>query len=277
MFKLAIQFPVSGKSVSFEPITNDDYIVLLKYNLNNDKEGFAEFLYSKYPQLRKLTIADQGIALLTIYATFIEPTVQLNVNNKQVNVNVMHLVQKLEDKLEITPFTPNVLKYESAYNDTGVTITTKLPHSIFFKSLDEIAEQSVDDIRWTNLNKKDQPTLNDLSTKAYYEFVNYCINVNMQYCTVDLIDVAGKKINVNIVSNNIFDVFCELITSNVQNQIELLYVFAKHIRISPSDFYKLTPIDTKLIYNNYLQELKKQSAEVNKQDDNEHQIIPRRS
>lgn len=266
MFNVKVHLP-SGQSVRIPELKNRDFFSILKFCENEDIEGLHLFLKKTVLQnCISFDIIDQLYILLFIRMIFIEPEIFFEDSERRtINYAIQNMLEKIE--LQRTDLT-QIIKRDK------FEIELCLPNIIYFESLNDIYLNVIKTIKLNNntinfyeLHDQEKEEILQHIPNAIFSCINtYISEVSDKLSEFVIIDENAQfninKTSLNILSNGVIHFIMFLFSSGLSSFFEMMYVFTKQLNFTLSDFYDLTPLDSKVIFNIYRKEMKEAAEEA---------------
>ena len=249
--------------VNCKELKNKDYFNILKYSQNQDYKNLSIFFenYLKtniesLDQYAKLNFIDKAIILLTVRSICISP--EITIESKKLNKIVKKInLQKIIDSLIEVNF-KNSIKL-----DNNTQLNLDIPKKLNFFSFDEILEDSISSITENNKetflsNKEIKEITNLLPGNLFFEIKSFTTHLEKYLNNIILIEEDKnfdlKGINCSILNNTLFNFLLSVFSDSLLNFYQLIYIFNSKLNTSKTDFDNLTPAESNLILNLYIQE-----------------------
>jgi hypothetical protein len=249
--------------VNCKELKNKDYFNILKYSQNQDYKNLSIFFenYLKtniesQDQYAKLNFIDKAIILLTVRSICISP--EITIESKKLNKIVKKInLQKIIDSLIEVNF-KNSIKL-----DNNTHLNLNIPKKINFFSFDEILEDSISSITENNKetflsNEEIKEITNLLPGNLFFEIKSFITHLEKYLNNIILIEKDENfnlnGINCSILNNTLFNFLLSVFSDSLLNFYQLIYIFNSKLNTSKTDFDNLTPAESNLILNLYIQE-----------------------
>lgn len=277
MFKFKCKLP-SKKVVYCEEITNETYISLHKYVMNNDLLGFYkeldEHIAKTVPEIYSLDLLDKVYIYLSIRAYSISDAIELKTDNF-FNKDLYSLFDTL-DNLRETFFEPIETIIETKSGDAKFKINCPF---LFEEIDDELLPDILSGVKNINLNSqefcletsKDLLALNYLITPENYNKLNDLI---LQKYNINIIFAKGK-IELPLLSHLTYRFIAEsLFFNDLDGLYTLSYSLLRHLNLSLSDFNKMSPIESTIFMSKLIKEKEEErEAEEKNNSNNKNEFI----
>ena len=277
MFKFKCKLP-SKKVVYCEEITNETYISLHKYVMNNDLLGFYKELdghiAKTVPEIYSLNLLDKVYIYLSIRAYSISDAIELKTDNF-FNKDLYSLFDTL-DNLRETFFEPTETIIETKSGNAKFKINCPF---LFEEIDDELLPDILSGVKNINLNSqefcletsKDLLALNYLITPENYNKLNDLI---LQKYNINIIFAKGK-IELPLLSHLTYRFIAESLFFNDLDELYTLsYSLLRHLNLSLSDFNKMSPIESTIFMSKLIKEKEEErEAEEKNNSNNKNEFI----
>jgi hypothetical protein len=272
MFDFPLILP-SGNKVRIPEITNQDVYALMKFCVFNDIEGFEKYVNRIiFDHLPSLTIIDKFYILLFLRVIYLGEEVTFNLKESftdKLNVSLSVILEKFE---QLTPPTNEVIAIDNFKVELGI------PIQLYFNTIDELYFSLIRSVTY-NGSKIDFNTITEEEKQKIYELLPPKFINELQRFYTTLINTLGNlvvfeenktfnvnEISVNFLSNQPCYFIKQLYSQDINSFLEFMYQFVNKVGGSFSDFLKLSINDCKIIFNFYVDEVKKQNEELKKQN-----------
>lgn len=277
MFKFKCKLP-SKKVVYCEEITNETYISLHKYVMNNDLLGFYKELdghiAKTVPEIYSLDLLDKVYIYLSIRVYSISDAIELKTDNF-FNKDLYSLFDTL-DNLRETFFEPIETIIETKSGNAKFKINCPF---LFEEIDDELLPDILSGVKNINLNSqefcletsKDLLALNYLITPENYNKLNDLI---LQKYNINIIFAKGK-IELPLLSHLTYRFIAESLFFNDLDELYTLsYSLLRHLNLSLSDFNKMSPIESTIFMSKLIKEKEEErEAEEKNNSNNKNEFI----
>jgi hypothetical protein len=272
MFDFPLILP-SGNKVRIPEITNQDVYALMKFCVFNDIEGFEKYVNKVvFSHLPSLTIIDKFYVLLFLRVIYLgeEITVSLKESfTDKLSVSLNVILEKFEQL--ILPDS-EIIAIDDFKVELGV------PTQLYFSTIDELYFSLIRSVAYGG-SKIDFNTITEEEKQKIYELLPPKFINELQRFYTNLINTLGNlvvfeenktfnvnEISVNFLSNQPCYFIKQLYSQDINSFLEFMYQFVNKVGGSFSDFLKLSINDCKIIFNFYVDEVKKQNEELKKQN-----------
>lgn len=251
----------SGINIRIPGITNRMYQNILKYCGNRDYEGlelfFEENIFKKIPL--KLNCIDKFYVLIAIRIFFIDENIVVPSGDNEITVSLNTILDNL-DQLEFSNKTCIV---------DDVTFELGIPDKLYYSNIDDylssiivsISLKSGKNIIFNTLSEKEKSEvltyLPNKSLSVIYGYYNELLNTFKDFTIIEessSFDI--EKVSFNLISSNLIIFISSIYGSNIISFYEMLYVFVSKMKTDSQLYYSLSPIDSKMLFNFFKEELK---------------------
>ncbi len=126
-FNVEIVLP-SGKKVRVRELKNKEYLTIVKFCANQDMVGLAKFFDSTFID-SDLNIIERFYLLLYIRMLFIEPDITLNIEKRDIKIDIATMLNKIES---------SYIDLERTVIEGGIEVTLDLPKVSYFENIDDL-------------------------------------------------------------------------------------------------------------------------------------------
>lgn len=272
MFDFPLILP-SGKKVRVPEITNQDVYALMKFCVFNDIEGFEKYVNTViFNYLPLLSIIDKFYILLFLRVIYLGEEITFSLKESftdKLNVSLNVILEKFE-QLNLPPNEVVVVD--------NFSIELGMPTQLYFDTIDELYFSLLRSVTFDNV-KIDFDSITENEKQKIYELLPSKFIQELQRFYTSLINTLGNlvvfeenktfnvdEISVNFLSNQPCFFIKQLYSQDINSFLEFMYQFVNKVGGSFNDFLKLSINDCKIIFNFYVDEVKKQNEELKKQN-----------
>lgn len=272
-FKIKCKIP-SGKTIYIPELYNEEFYTLQKYVTNGDILGFYSFLdnyiSSISPDFINLNLLDKFYCYLALIAYCIKPNLELQ--NDSIETFGIQNVYSLFDALD------NIS--EIKFDDICLDIESKIGNIKVFLSIPNKLEEISDVITFDPKSAIKKIIINSdtyfLNNSEDYEVLNAILNIENYNKIIEEIlknynfslIIIKDKIELPLLNSITPKFFAEsLFFVDLSGQLDLQYIFMRHLNVSPNEYKKMTPIDSTILMNKFITEKKE---EAKRQEDAEN-------
>ena len=138
-FSIEIALP-SGKTVRVRELKNSEYLSIIKFAQNKDFRGLGAFLDEFFIR-PDLNIVDRIYLLIYMRMTFIEPDINLSIDNRSITVSVASMLDKIEE---------SYVDLETKVDINGIEVTLDLPCITYYENVDDLLIATIKHIQIGN-------------------------------------------------------------------------------------------------------------------------------
>jgi len=258
----------SSKKIRVPEVRNRDIFDLIKYCMHDDIEGFNtcinNLIFSKTDQLN---IVDKFYTLLFLRILYIGDQISLpgNTISGYVDISLNEMLEKFE-KIEI----PQV---EIVVID-DFTVELGIPTKIYFSSIDELYFDLIksvkfggDTIRFDNIDETQKDLIiSALPLKTTQRIIKFYTALSKLIGEIVVVTRNNTfnldQVNLNFLSNQPCMFIKQLFSQDLNSFLEFMYHFVNKIGGTFNDFLDLNINDCKIMFNFYVDEVKKQNDEL---------------
>ena len=267
-FNVEIVLP-SGKKVRVRELKNKEYLTIVKFCSNQDLVGLSKFLDSVFID-PDLNIIERFYLLVYIRMLFVEPDITLNIENREIKIDIATMLNKIEAKY---------IDLERTVTEGGIELTLDLPKVSYFEHIDDLYTSTISTIKagsevidFTSITDSEkQEIINNLPAAILNHTQTFIQTIQENLLDVALIEenkqLGIDALEVNIVSNGVMSFVSMLFNTNLEGFYNLIYSFQNTILPGSNLFFELSPIETQIILNAH----QKRVAEENKKLQNENE------
>lgn len=265
-FSIEIALP-SGKKVRVRELKNSEYLSIIKFAQNRDFVGLGAFFDELFIR-QDLNIVDRIYLLIYLRMTFVEPDINMTVDNKSITISVASMLDKIE---------ANYVDLETKIEVNGITVTLDLPCITHYESVDELLISTIKHIQIGNesidYNELDDEVrdevLNNLPAAIFTHVNKYINTIQDNLLAVDLID-ENKALNIeavriNLMANNVLEFISNLYGTDLHGFYTLIYTFQNTIMPGSNLFLDMSPIETRILMKAHQKRIKEEQDQLKKQ------------
>lgn len=267
-FNVEIVLP-SGKKCRVEELTNKEYLTIIKFSQNRDYIGLSRFFEGLFLE-PDMHIFDRFYLLIYVRMLFIEDSITLNVDNKAVDVRLDTLLNKLEE---------NYVDLETKFEDGGIEVMLDLPCVSYYENVDDLFISTIktvkigdDVVEFSTLNKEEQSQIMDnLPASMFQHIKKFIQTIQDNLLDVSIIDenesLGVQKISIDIIGNGVMQFISNIYSTDLESFYTLVYMFQNTILPGSDLFFKISPIESKIILNAHSKRIKEENEKLQKQKD----------
>lgn len=268
---MTFNFPLilpSSKKVRVPEVKNRDIFDLIKYCMHDDIEGFNacinNLIFSKTEQLN---IVDKFYILLFLRILYIGDQISLpgNTISGYVDISLNEILEKFENiEIPQTEF----------FTIDDFIVELGIPTKIYFNSIDELYFDLIKSVKYDGdvvkfdsiLESQKDLIISALplqTTKRIIEFYTALTKTIGDIIIVNSNDTFDtNQVKLNFLSNQPCMFIKQLYSQDLNMFLEFMYHFVNKIGGTFNDFLDLNINDCKIMYNFYVDEVKKQNDEL---------------
>lgn len=260
-FNIKTRLP-SGEIVRITELKNRDYFTILKFCENEDYEGLDDFFKKTiFKDLQELSILDKFYLLLFLRMLFIGSDITFQDKEKRlVKFDLDNILEKIN--LYDTDFV-------KVYSFDKFQIELGLPNLIYFKDINDIYTSIIKKvfindkcIPFSTLSSNEkEDILANIPNQVFATLQAYVYDLSRNLSNFIIVekneDFNIEEINLNILSNGIISFILGIYSGGLSNFFDLVYVFTTTLKFNMTDFFNLTPRDSKVLLNIYKKEISK--------------------
>ena len=266
-FNVEIVLP-SGKKCRVEELNNREYLSIIKFAHNNDLVGLSKLLDELFIE-PDMNIFDRFYLLIYVRMLFIEGNISLNVEDRQIEVQLADILNKLE---------ANYVDLETKFEDSGIEITLDLPCITYYEHIDElfistIKSVSIDGaiVKFNTLSAEEQMQVIDNLPASIFihikKFVRIIQDTLFDVAIVDENSAIGiERMSVDIIGNGVMQFITNILSTDLAAFYKLVYMFQNTIMPGSNLFFELSPIEIKMILNEHSKRVKEENNKLQKQN-----------
>lgn len=265
-FSIEVSLP-SGKKVRVKELKNSEYLSIIKFAQNKDYKGLSEFFEAGF--IRKdLNIVDRIYLLIYIRMTFIEPDINMTVNNRSVSISVASMLDKLE---------ASYVDLETKIDVNGIIVTLDLPCITYYENVDDLLIATIkhiqignDSIDYNELDEEvREEVLSNLPSTIFSHVTKFIQTIQDNLLNCELIeaneDLGIEGMGINLMSNNVLAVITSIYGTDLQGFYTLIYSFQNTILPGSNYFFDMSPIESRIIMNAHQKRIKEERDKLQKQ------------
>ena len=265
-FSIEVALP-SGKKVRVRELKNSEYLIIIKFAQNNDYKGLSEFFDTHFIR-PDLNLIDRIYLLIYMRMTFIEPDLNLTVNDKSIKVSVASMLDKIE---------ANYVDLETKVSVNGIEITLDLPcitryedyHDLLIATIKHI-QIGNDSIDYSELDDEvREEVLSNLPATVFDYTEKFLQTIQENLLNVDLIDenksIGLEATRINLLANNMLEFISSLYGTDLQGFYTLIYTFQNTILPGSNYFFEMSPIESRIIIKQHQKRQAEERDQLQKQ------------
>lgn len=252
----------SGKSFSLKELKNKEYLILLKFLNGDNYKGFYNALDCLIKEsiecFDSLDICDKAYIYIAYYFYSVRGSISLK-------------GQKV-DSVEV-PLTIMLDSIESSYKKARVSfkiasydVEIHYPTKLLFDDNESFIIDKFSALRSFAGNIIDNNTLEQLREAIPTKFINEIeYQTDKNYNTEIIINHAGpnsNKIADDILKPSMFYSIAFIYKDMLENFYNMQYLITHYIRVSWESLLDMTPIETTILYKNFIDDKEKQNEKT---------------
>ena len=262
-FSIEVALP-SGKKVRVKELKNSEYLSIIKYAQNKDFEGLGAFVDKLFIR-PDLNIVDRIYLLIYMRMTFIEPDINLTVDDKTVAVSVASMLDKIEE---------SYVDLETRIIVNDIEVTLDLPCITHYKKVEDVLIATIKHIRIGNdeidfseqCSEMKDEVLSNLPASIFEHVNKFLGTIQDNLLNVDLIEenktVGLQATRINLLANNMLEFISSLYGTDLQGFYTMIYSFQNTIMPGSSLFFDMSPIESRIIMNLHHKRVKEENDQL---------------
>ena len=267
-FNVEIVLP-SGKKYRVKELNNKDYLIIIKYTQNNDLIGLSRLFEELFIE-PDMNIFDRFYLLIFIRMIYIEDSITLNVENKNIDVNLNSILEKLET---------NYVDLETKFEEGGIEIALDLPCISYYEHIDDLYISTIKTIKvadnvleFSTLSKHEQSQVMDNLPASLFKRINKFIQtIQNNLLDISLIeqnkDIGVEELKINILGNGVMQFISNLFSTNLKSFYSLIYLFQNTITPGSDLFFKLSPVESRILMNIHSERVATENKKLQNQNE----------
>lgn len=265
-FSIEVDLP-SGKTVRVRELKNSEYLTIIKFAQNKDFKGLGDFFDAHFIR-PDLNIVDRIYLLIYLRMSFIEPDVNMTIDNKSITVSVASMLDKIEE---------SYVDLETKVDVNGIEITLDLPCITYYDNVDDLLIATIkhiqignDSINYSELDDEVcDEVLSNLPVAVFKHVNGFLHTIQENLLNVDLIDenksIGLEATRINLISNNVLEFISSLYGTDLQGFYTMIYSFQNTIMPGSNLFFDMSPIETRIIMKAHQKRVKEENDQLKKQ------------
>lgn len=249
----------SGNFFKLNELSNNEYLILLKFLNGENYQGFYETLDTLISKtisnFNNLDICDKIYIYLTYYFYSIRPTILLKSEKvSSIEVPLELILESIES---------NYIKKEENVKIYSWDMKIGYPKNIIFDKPNSISIDFLSSLREINDILIDEEHLEKLRPSIPIKIINEIEHKVKKYFQMKIDILDDENINENILSSNIFYTIAHIYKDSLDNFYNMQYLLTHYVRVSWDSLLKMTPIETTILYKNFITDKEKQNENNN--------------
>lgn len=266
-FNVEIVLP-SGKKIRVRELNNKEYLSIIKFCQNQDYYGLSAFFEDIYLE-SDMNIIDRFYLLIYIRMLFIEPSISLNINDRNITIQLDTILDKIE---------ANYKDLETKFEEGGIEITLDLPCISYYEHIDDLYVSTIKQVRiaddvlnFNTLNRDEQMQIMDNLPANMFQHINKFIQtIQDNLLDVEIIQESKafdmEGVNINIIGNGMMQFVSSLYSTDLNSFYTLVYMFQNTIMPGSNLFFDMSPVETKILLNAHQKRVKEENEKLQKQN-----------
>ena len=266
-FNVEIILP-SGRKCRVEELTNREYLSIIKFAQNEDYIGLSRFFESRYIE-PDMHIFDRFYLLIYIRMLFIDSSITINLEDKQVDVELNTLLNKLEE---------NYIDLETKFNEGGIEVTLDLPCVSYYESVDDLFMTTIKQVKIGNnvvifntlTREEQQQIMDNLPVGIFTHIKKFIQTISDNLLDVPIIDenkaLGVQRISIDIIGNGVMQFIASIFSTNLKSFYNLIYMFQNTIMPGSNLFFDMSPVESQIILNIHSKRVKDENERLQKQN-----------
>jgi len=271
-FDIEVKLP-SSKIKRIQELSNKDYLTIVKYINNGDYYGLNKFFENTVID-DDLNIFDRLYLLLYYRMTFIDSNITIDRDDKQIDISLVTLLNKLEE---------NYRDFELTFSEKDIEVTLDLPTISYYSTIDELFTSTIQKVKIGNKSltfyelpaAEQSQILDNLPVQIFNKIKDYIESISNDLLDVTVIAgnkaVGVERLGINIISNGLIELIANIFTTDLNQFYKLLYYFQNTITPGSNIFFDLSPIETKIILNQHNLRIEEENKELQKNQQQQQQ------
>lgn len=252
----------SGKSFSIKELRNREYLVLLKFLNGDNYKGFYKALDTLIKEsidcFDTLDICDKAYIYIAYYFYSVRGSISLKgqkVDSVEVPLTIM--LDSIENSYKKSHITFKLNNYD---------VEIHYPTKLLFDDNESFIIDKFSALRSFGGNPIDSIALEQLREVIPTKFINEIeYQTDKNFDTEIVINEAGpnsNKIADNILRPSMFYSIAFIYKDMLENFYNMQYLITHYIRVSWESLLDMTPIETTILYKNFIDDKEKQNEKA---------------
>lgn len=249
----------SGKHYNLKELTNKEYLVLLKFLNGENYKGFYNALDSlileSIPDFISLDICDKAYIYIAYYFYSIRSSISIKgekIDSVEVPLNFM--LDSIEN---------NYNKEDIVIKFHNWNAKIHYPTKLLFDEENTLAIDFLSGLRYIESVQITPDQLDSLRKSTPTKLINdieYEIKKNLSLEVEVAKNLPGvQNIVENILNPNIFYSIAFIYKELLENFYNMQYLLAHYVRVDWESLLNMTPIETTILYKNFIEDKEKQN------------------
>jgi len=265
-FSVKIRLP-SGKERRIPEISNEQYLTIVKFAENKDYEGLNSFFESTVLDA-DLNIFDRFYILIYIRMLFVDEKLIINSKERQIDISLVALLDSLE---------ANYKDLETSFIEDGVHVVLDLPAMSYFNKVDDLLIGSIKNITIGNntlnfyelTNEEQTEVLDNLPSSIFGRIKQFINTITTDLLNITIIaeneSIGVERFDIDVIGNGIIQFISDIFTTDLDQFYNMIYFFQNIITPGSDLFFKMSPIESKIIMNHHNKKVKEENDRLAKQ------------
>ena len=265
-FSVKIKLP-SGKERRVPELSNQQYLTIVKFAENKDYEGLNSFFEDTVLDV-DLNIFDRFYLLIYLRMLFVDDKLIITKGERQIDVSLVALLDSLET---------NYKDLETSFEESGVHVILDLPTLSYFNKVDDLLISSIKSLTYGdttlnfyNLSSEEQSEVLDNLPSSVFNRIKQFINT----ITTDLLDVTiiaknealgVERFGIDVIGNGVIHFISNIFATDLNQFYNMIYIFQNTITPGSDLFFKMSPIESKIVMNHHNKKVKEENEQLAKQ------------
>ena len=265
-FSIEITLP-SGKQCRVNELNNRDYLTIIKFAQNEDYVGLSQMFDNLFIE-PDMNIFDRFYLLIYIRMMFIEGSISLTVGDRQVELQLATILDKLE---------ASYVDLETTFEYNGIEVVLDIPCVTFYSSVDDFFISTIKSVKiadkvltFNMLSSIEQAEVIDNLPAPILDYITkYIGTIKSNLLDITLIeaneDVGVERASIDVIGNGVIQFVTNIFSTNLESFYSLIYSFQNTILPGSNLFFEISPIESKIILNAHSKRVKEENEKLQKQ------------
>tara|TARA_R110000765_G_scaffold104929_5_gene194883 strand:+ start:1907 stop:2713 length:807 start_codon:yes stop_codon:yes gene_type:complete len=265
-FSIEITLP-SGKQCRVNELNNRDYLTIIKFAQNEDYVGLSQMFDNLFIE-PDMNIFDRFYLLIYIRMMFIEGSISLTVGDRQVELQLATILDKLE---------ASYVDLETTFEYNGIEVVLDIPCVTFYNSVDDFFISTIKSVKiadkvltFNMLSSIEQAEVIDNLPAPILDYITkYISTIKSNLLDITLIeaneDVGVERASIDVIGNGVIQFITNIFNTNLESFYSLIYSFQNTILPGSNLFFEISPIESKIILNAHSKRVKEENEKLQKQ------------
>jgi len=265
-FSVEIVLP-SGKKCRVQELNNREYLSIVKFAQNNDLVGLSRLFDELFIE-PDMNIFDRFYLLIYVRMLFIEGSISLNIEDRQVDVQLASVLDKIET---------SYIDLETKFEADGIEVILDLPCISYYEHIDELFISTIKSVKiadaiveFHTISKEEQEQIMDnLPASMFHNIKKFIQTIQDSLLAIAIIDedeeLGVERISIDIIGNGVMQFVTNIFSTDLESFYTLIYTFQNTILPGSNLFFELSPIEAKIILNTHSKRMKEENDKLQKQ------------